>query len=202
MRLLACLVYIPSLSHPHTHRHPPTAYIYIYIYIYTPARFQSPNLFLSIPIAMGNMWRRMCHPPEQAHTRYPPPSVQYCRHCGALLPTNAKVCKRCAFVVSKGSVHPHVPKRGWALFPGANYFYCDGLFLSAPDIRVLFLTWVLVIGVTAIFFVFDAPFLWHHVSPACPIIAAVLILYTLRMFFLVTTTGVRAKQPLPPPTLS
>lgn len=60
--------------------------------------------------------------------------------------------------------------------------------MFAPDMRIFALTWLCLIGVGVIFFVFDAPYLWRHLSPAVVIIAGVLILFTARMLMIMGTT--------------
>lgn len=69
--------------------------------------------------------------------------------------------------------------RKWELFAGRNRFYCDGLLMSAPHTGVFYLTCFLITGTSALFFAFDCPFLATKITPAIPIVGAILYFFTM-----------------------
>lgn len=76
-----------------------------------------------------------------------------------------------------------MPKKRWEVFPGKNRFFCGGRIIMAKQINVFFVTLVLVIGVCALFFIFDSQYLSVHLSPVIPVIAALLFIFTLLFLF-------------------
>ena len=112
-------------------------------------------------------------------------SPNFCRQCGSSMHRHAKICKVCGLKFDDA----YWPKYGWELFPGANKFFCNGRLLTAPDTRLLSLTWIVLIAMGCIFFIFDAPYLWKNLHPAAPIIAGVVLTYTCRLLTVVSTSG-------------
>ncbi|XP_054995115.1 palmitoyltransferase ZDHHC18 isoform X1 [Sorex araneus] len=71
------------------------------------------------------------------------------------------------------------PQRKWEVFPGRNRFYCGGRLMLAGHGGVFALTLLLIVATTILFFVFDCPFLAHHLTPAIPVIAAILFFFVM-----------------------
>ncbi|RWS27914.1 putative palmitoyltransferase ZDHHC14-like isoform X2 [Leptotrombidium deliense] len=69
--------------------------------------------------------------------------------------------------------------RKWEQFPGRNRFYCDGRLMMAKQISVFYFTVSLLVFTTTLFFVFDCPYLSREVSPAIPIVGALLAFFSL-----------------------
>ncbi len=59
-------------------------------------------------------------------------------------------------------------QRKWQVFPGRNSFYCNGRIVMAQKAGIFYLTVVLIVTTSALFFVFDCPYLTQHISPAIP----------------------------------
>ncbi|XP_036398742.1 probable palmitoyltransferase ZDHHC14 isoform X1 [Megalops cyprinoides] len=77
---------------------------------------------------------------------------------------------------------PHkkrTPRRKWQTFPGRNKFYCNGRIMMARQTGVFYLTLVLIIVTSGLFFAFDCPFLASSLTPAVPAIGGVLFLFVL-----------------------
>uniref|UniRef100_A0A4W4G741 Palmitoyltransferase n=1 Tax=Electrophorus electricus TaxID=8005 RepID=A0A4W4G741_ELEEL len=72
-------------------------------------------------------------------------------------------------------------KRKWQVFPGRNKFYCDGRIMMAKQTGVFYLTVVLILVTSGLFFAFDCPFLASNLSPAIPAIGGVLFLFVMGM---------------------
>ncbi|XP_076873925.1 palmitoyltransferase ZDHHC14 [Brachyhypopomus gauderio] len=72
-------------------------------------------------------------------------------------------------------------KRKWQVFPGRNKFYCDGRIMMAKQTGVFYLTMVLILVTSGLFFAFDCPFLASNLSPAVPAIGGVLFLFVMGM---------------------
>ncbi|KAG9324897.1 hypothetical protein KVV02_003304 [Mortierella alpina] len=68
------------------------------------------------------------------------------------------------------------PTRNYKVFPGRNIFFCGGRIMTSRDFPAFFTAIMLLLVPTGLFFGFTAPFLWHHVSPAAPIIQAYLFI--------------------------
>ncbi|XP_056651447.1 palmitoyltransferase ZDHHC18 isoform X2 [Monodelphis domestica] len=71
------------------------------------------------------------------------------------------------------------PCRKWEVFPGRNRFYCGGRLMLAGHGSVFALTVLLIVTTTTLFFIFDCPFLAHHLTLAIPIIAGILLFFVL-----------------------
>jgi palmitoyltransferase ZDHHC9/14/18 len=74
------------------------------------------------------------------------------------------------------------PKRRWQLLPGRNKFYCNGRIMMAKSTGMFFVTLGLLFTVTILFFALDCPYLVTNISPAVPIVGAVLMLFVLSNF--------------------
>ncbi|KAI1895893.1 hypothetical protein AGOR_G00111440 [Albula goreensis] len=70
-------------------------------------------------------------------------------------------------------------RRKWQAFPGRNKFYCDGRIMMARQTGVFYLTLVLIVVTSGLFFAFDCPFLASSLTPAVPVIGGVLFLFVL-----------------------
>lgn len=69
--------------------------------------------------------------------------------------------------------------RKWELFPGRNKFCCDGRIMMAPQTSVFFVTVSLIVGTCGLFFAFDCPFLAMRITPAIPVVGAVLFIFVM-----------------------
>lgn len=69
--------------------------------------------------------------------------------------------------------------RKWKVFPGKNTFFCDGRCICAPNWYGFLCCLVIYVIMGALFFAFDCRYLVVHVSPAIPVIGALLYLYIL-----------------------
>ncbi|XP_008551406.1 palmitoyltransferase ZDHHC9 isoform X1 [Microplitis demolitor] len=73
---------------------------------------------------------------------------------------------------------PHVTRK-WELFPGRNKFCCDGRVMMAPQTGVFYLTLCLINLTSAVFFIFDCPYLALHITPAIPVIGGLLFMFVM-----------------------
>jgi len=69
--------------------------------------------------------------------------------------------------------------RKWEVFPGKNTFYCNGRIVMGRQAGIFYVTLFLVIGTSALFFGFDCPYLAREISPALPVVGAVLFIFVL-----------------------
>ncbi|KAJ7988898.1 hypothetical protein DPEC_G00313960 [Dallia pectoralis] len=74
-------------------------------------------------------------------------------------------------------------RRKWQAFPGRNKFYCDGRIMMARQAGVFYLTLVLILVTSGLFFGFDCPFLSEQLTPAIPVIGGVLFVFVLGTLF-------------------
>ncbi|XP_065838109.1 palmitoyltransferase ZDHHC14-like [Oscarella lobularis] len=74
-------------------------------------------------------------------------------------------------------------QRKWEFFPGRNQFCCDGRIMLSHETGIFKLALGLIIITSVLFFIFDSPYLWEHVHPIVPIVAALLFLFTLAFVF-------------------
>ena len=58
-------------------------------------------------------------------------------------------------------------QRKWEVFPGRNSFYCNGRIVMAQKAGIFYLTVVLIVATSAMFFAFDCPGL-VEISPLIP----------------------------------
>ncbi|XP_078146182.1 LOW QUALITY PROTEIN: palmitoyltransferase ZDHHC14 [Centroberyx gerrardi] len=75
------------------------------------------------------------------------------------------------------------PRRKWQVFPGRNRFYCGGRIMMARQTGVFYLTLLLILLTSGLFFTFDCPFLASHLTPAIPAIGGVLFFFVMGMLF-------------------
>uniref|UniRef100_A0A1I7TTW9 Palmitoyltransferase n=1 Tax=Caenorhabditis tropicalis TaxID=1561998 RepID=A0A1I7TTW9_9PELO len=93
-------------------------------------------------------------------------------------------------VVIEQSVHPYTPgpkKKKWQTHPGRNRFGCGGRLVCSRSHGAFVVTVFLMIATLALYFVFDAPFLWTY-SPAIPIVAAVVSITVISNFLATSFT--------------
>uniref|UniRef100_A0AAY4C2A5 Palmitoyltransferase n=1 Tax=Denticeps clupeoides TaxID=299321 RepID=A0AAY4C2A5_9TELE len=85
-------------------------------------------------------------------------------------------------ICTRGS--PHMKKRRkWRVFPGRNKFFCDGRVMMARQSGVFYLTLLLIMVTSGLFFAFDCPFLASNLTPAIPVIGGVLFFFVMGMLF-------------------
>uniref|UniRef100_A0A8D0EAE9 Palmitoyltransferase n=1 Tax=Salvator merianae TaxID=96440 RepID=A0A8D0EAE9_SALMN len=72
-----------------------------------------------------------------------------------------------------------VSKRKWEVFPGRNKFYCNGRIMMARQTGVFYLTLVLILVTSGLFFAFDCPYLSDQITPAIPAVGAVLFFFVM-----------------------
>ncbi|XP_070705072.1 palmitoyltransferase ZDHHC14-like [Pempheris klunzingeri] len=75
------------------------------------------------------------------------------------------------------------PRRKWQVFPGRNRFYCNGRIMMARQTGVFYLTLVLILLTSGLFFTFDCPFLASNLTPAIPAVGGVLFVFVMGMLF-------------------
>ncbi|KAF6768645.1 hypothetical protein AHF37_03404 [Paragonimus kellicotti] len=71
----------------------------------------------------------------------------------------------------------------YRIHPGKNRFCCRGRGVHSHEMCVFYLSLFLLVGVTALFFIFEARLLTPRLTPAVPIFAAFLFFYVLATFF-------------------
>ncbi|UYV67396.1 ZDHHC14, partial [Cordylochernes scorpioides] len=76
-----------------------------------------------------------------------------------------------------------VPKKKWQTFPGKNQFFCDGRLMLSRQNSIFVLTLFLIIVTCTLFFIYDCPFLYHHIHPVIPAVVAVLFLFVMANLF-------------------
>ncbi|KAE8601788.1 hypothetical protein XENTR_v10013797 [Xenopus tropicalis] len=79
---------------------------------------------------------------------------------------------------------PHIKKkatvrRKWEVFPGRNKFYCDGRVMMARQTGVFYLTLILILVTSGLFFAFDCPYLAVKITPAIPVIGGILVFFVM-----------------------
>uniref|UniRef100_A0A667ZCJ9 Palmitoyltransferase n=1 Tax=Myripristis murdjan TaxID=586833 RepID=A0A667ZCJ9_9TELE len=76
------------------------------------------------------------------------------------------------------------PRRKWQVFPGRNKFYCNGRIMMARQTGVFYLTLLLILLTSGLFFTLsDCPFLASNLTPAIPAIGGVLFFFVMGMLF-------------------
>lgn len=81
-------------------------------------------------------------------------------------------------LISKTKKMPKTQKK-WEIFPGKNSFYCDGRVVMGRQAGIFYVTLFLVIGTSGLFFAFDCPYLATEITPAIPVVGAVLFIFVL-----------------------
>ncbi|KAF8334241.1 DHHC palmitoyltransferase-domain-containing protein [Cantharellus anzutake] len=99
------------------------------------------------------------------------------------------------------------PVRNYSRHPGANVFCFNGRMLTGGDSPLPFIgTLIFVFGLAGVWFGCVAPWWWHHVSPAVPVIAGYLTLVSISSLVITATKdpGIlpRNLDPDPPYTTS
>eukprot|EP00050_Salpingoeca_kvevrii_P013217 m.27399 g.27399 ORF g.27399 m.27399 type:complete len:160 (-) comp4757_c0_seq1:915-1394(-) len=101
--------------------------------------------------------------------------MPYCTSCGKPREKKWLACRSCGNPFRDG----YIPRRGWEMHPGANNFFCNGRLVAGKDLRMAGITWTLNIIISAIFFVFDAPYISDHLSPIFVAVSAFFVALTL-----------------------
>ncbi|XP_075059480.1 palmitoyltransferase ZDHHC14 isoform X5 [Mixophyes fleayi] len=70
-------------------------------------------------------------------------------------------------------------KRKWEVFPGRNKFYCNGRIMMARQTGVFYLTLILILVTSGLFFAFDCPYLAVKITPAIPVIGGILVFFVM-----------------------
>ncbi|KAF9933451.1 Palmitoyltransferase zdhhc14 [Linnemannia zychae] len=98
------------------------------------------------------------------------------------------------------------PVRNYKIFPGRNLFFCGGRIMTSRDFPAFLVAVLLLTMPTGLFHGFTSPFLWHHVSPAAPIVQAYLFIVTFSSMLKTSWTdpgviprGIDGDPPLDPP---
>uniref|UniRef100_A0AAF6ZH94 Palmitoyltransferase n=1 Tax=Bos taurus TaxID=9913 RepID=A0AAF6ZH94_BOVIN len=69
--------------------------------------------------------------------------------------------------------------RKWEKLPGRNTFCCDGRVMMARQKGIFYLTLFLILGTCTLFFAFECRYLAVQLSPAIPVFAAMLFLFSM-----------------------
>ena len=73
--------------------------------------------------------------------------------------------------------------RKWEVFPGKNTFYCNGRVVMGRQAGIFYVTLLLVIGTSGLFFAFDCPYLVDRVHVLIPIVSGLTFVFTLSNLF-------------------
>ncbi|XP_040260947.1 palmitoyltransferase ZDHHC9 [Bufo bufo] len=69
--------------------------------------------------------------------------------------------------------------RKWEKLPGKNTFCCDGRVMMARQKGIFYLTLILILGTCSLFFAFECRYLAVQLSPAIPVFAVLLFLFSI-----------------------
>nr|CAG4649118.1 EOG090X01OT [Scapholeberis mucronata] len=95
------------------------------------------------------------------------------------------IVKRCfmRYIYSQmEAIMPHQTRK-WEIYPGRNQFCCGGRIMMAKQIGVFYVTVGLIIVTSGTFFIFDCPFLADKITPAIPVVGALLFVFVLATLF-------------------
>ena len=76
------------------------------------------------------------------------------------------------------------PLKAYELWPGNNFFFCDGHIITGPDVNSAMFTPFLIVIPVVVYFIWVCPDLWYHVHPAVVIVGATLAAMSLGSFML------------------
>lgn len=73
--------------------------------------------------------------------------------------------------------------RKYEVLQSKNRFYCGGRCMGSKQIGIFLFALLLLIGTSALFFIFDCPFLYEKLSIVIPLIGALLFVFVLSVLF-------------------